>query len=274
MTWWSRLASSSRIHVQSGNGRAVLRLAHDLTAAGYRPQPERFLLERRHSPPRRQTRRARPPQAFGDRRLAAADGASRCRRQLVTPPSKCSRRMSLILCIASLCWVTASLLHENGAKGDGRKRLASRRLDRGRKRSAGDWPLSRTVFRHHGGQHSVPATKVAAIRPEHCPPWRRNSVRHHSGILSVMARNTQSLTVIGTVLVPIFFAISWTNGADTVAHILPAFRFAKLLEYHCRRTAIAHSNEQYAAGRAILFHLLENSPSCTIQTYFQVAAAG
>jgi len=30
-------------------------------------------------------------------------------------------------------------------------------------------------------------TGLSAIRPEDCPPCRRNSVRHHSGIVSAMA---------------------------------------------------------------------------------------
>ena len=35
------------------------------------------------------------------------------------------------------------------------------------------------------------SSKMSAIRPENCPPSRRNGVRHHAGIVSVMARNTQ-----------------------------------------------------------------------------------
>src|SRR5690606_11204003 len=44
---------------------------------------------------------------------------------------------------------------------------------------------------------SGPSVKVSAMRSEYCPPCRRSGVRHQVGIVSAMARNTQSLKLGG-----------------------------------------------------------------------------
>ena len=71
-------------------------------------------------------------------------------------------------------------------------------LARGRhgERLPGSCRLSRTAFRHHGGHPSATTPRMSASWPEHCPPCHQNSVRHRSGIVSVMVRNTHLRTLM------------------------------------------------------------------------------
>ena len=43
----------------------------------------------------------------------------------------------------------------------------------------------------HAGQHSGKTAKVSGITPERCPACVRNTVRHHTGMVSGMGRNAQ-----------------------------------------------------------------------------------
>ncbi|MDQ2947041.1 MAG: hypothetical protein M3Y27_14050, partial [Acidobacteriota bacterium] len=80
----------------------------------------------------------------------------------------------------------------------------------------------RTPIRH-GGQRSAQAVKSSAIPSDYRPSSHRNTVRHLSGILSVMARYAQQLIFILTTSadggVPVQFRTADGNTSDSITHI-------------------------------------------------------
>ena len=116
---------------------------------------------------------ARP--VIRDRRLAAPDH----QRQLAAArPPKCSRRKSLITCIASLSWATASLPLPKGAKGGGRyglRRLGAPCSGCACRRA---FPPSRMAVRQPARSVQHQPGTVSVMPPECCPPSFRHRVRH------------------------------------------------------------------------------------------------
>jgi hypothetical protein len=104
------------------------------------------------------------------------------RRQLSTPPSRCSLSTSLIFCIASLdCAIPSPLFVKKGRRMAVYRGL--RRFDRAGWSVPGRLmldtnPACRTAFRSDGKIVRHATGTLSSITPECCPPSGRNRVRH------------------------------------------------------------------------------------------------